>query len=136
MLKLLLLVSFLSNGAGLDEATQDRLIEKLTHVNLNLAPSDNSKVSITLRLADLHAERGRRLANNELNQGCTTCTAGDKDRKKSIEYYSDALPQLQNEQKARVLTQMAHLYELTHQESGSSQKRITRYRRRGRIVSC
>lgn len=103
--------------AGLDEAAQNRLIEKLSQVNMNLAPNDSSKTSITLRLGDLHAERGRRLANAELNQGCTKCTAGDKDRKKSIELYNEVLPQLQSDQKSRVLTQIGHLNELIGQEA-------------------
>ena len=46
--------------------TKTLLIKKLTRVQLNLAPSDPSKVPITLRLADLHAERGRIEAMAEL----------------------------------------------------------------------
>jgi hypothetical protein len=117
MFKILLLSIFFVAGDGLDEATQNRLIEKLTQVNLNLAPNDSSKVSIALRLGDLHAERGRRLANEELNKGCATCTAGNKDRQQAIDYYTDVLPKLENEQKSRVLTQMGHLFELTGKET-------------------
>jgi hypothetical protein len=54
---------------NLDETAQEKLIEKLTQVNLNLPPTDTSRASITLRLADLHAERARRLSMKELNQG-------------------------------------------------------------------
>lgn len=123
MSKLVLAAAFVLSAAfssandGLDEKAQNLLIEKLTQVNLNLAPNDSSKTSITLRLGDLHAERARRLANAELNQGCTTCTAGDRDRKKAIEMYNSVLPQLQSDQKARVLTQVGHLHELTGQEA-------------------
>lgn len=118
MFKILILATFISGADSLDETTQNRLIEKLTQVNMNLAPNDSSKTSIILRLGDLHAERGRRLANNELNNGCsTTCNAGDKDRKIAIGLYSDALPSLQNEQKSRVQTQIGHLNEMIGQEA-------------------
>lgn len=125
MLKILVLAAFLASADGLDEATQNQLIDKLTRVNMNLAPNDSSKTSIILRLGDLHAERGRRLANLELNNGCSAsgCNAGDKDRKKAIELYNDALPALQNEQKSRVQTQVGHLNELIGQEA----KAITIY---------
>jgi tetratricopeptide (TPR) repeat protein len=102
---------------NLDETAQEKLIEKLTQVNLNLPPSDASRASITLRLADLHAERARRLSMKELNQGCTVCTAGSKDREKAIRLYNEVMPTLENEQKARVNTQIGHLHELSGQES-------------------
>jgi hypothetical protein len=101
---------------NLDETAQEKLIEKLTQVNLNLPPSDTSRASITLRLADLHAERARRLSMKELNQGCTVCTAGVKDREKAIRLYNEVMPTLENEQKARVNTQIGHLHELSGQE--------------------
>ncbi len=101
----------------LDETAQEKLIEKLTHVNLNLPPSDTSRGSITLRLADLHAERARRLSMRELNEGCTVCTAGAKDREKAIRLYNEVIPTLESEQKARVSTQIGHLHELSGQES-------------------
>ncbi len=113
----ILFLSFQSLAQNLDEMAQEKLIEKLTQVNLNLPPSDSSRASITLRLADLHAERARRLSMKELNQGCTVCTAGSKDREKAIRLYNEVLPTLENEQKARVNTQIGHLHELSGQES-------------------
>jgi hypothetical protein len=110
-------IPFFLSAQQIDDAAQDKLIEKLTQVSLNLAPSDNSRNSIILRLADLHAERGRRLSMKELNEGCTVCKAGNKDRDKAIRLYNDVLPSLENEQKARVNTQIGHLYELTGNES-------------------
>ncbi len=101
----------------IDAATQDKLIEKLTQVSLNMAPGDGSRTSIVLRLADLHAERGRRLSMKELNEGCTVCNAGTKDREKAIRYYNESLSALDGEQKARVNTQIGHLYELTGNEA-------------------
>ncbi len=113
----ILFLSFQSLAQNLDETAQEKLIEKLTQVNLNLSPSDTSRAPITLRLADLHAERARRLSMKELNQGCTVCTAGSKDREKAIRLYNEVLPTLENEQKARVNTQIGHLHELSGQES-------------------
>lgn len=112
-----LLLSLPLFAQNIDEAAQDKLIEKLTQVNLNLPPSDTSRGSITLRLADLHAERARRLSMKELNDGCTVCTAGNKDREKAIRLYNEILPTLENEQKARVNTQIGHLYEMSGQEA-------------------
>lgn len=112
---------FISTGAqaqDLSEEAQEKLIQKLTQVSLNLAPNDTSKESITLRLADLHAERGRRLAMKELNNGCSSvCNAGNKDREKAIRLYNEVLPNLENEQKARVHTQIGHLHELNGNEA-------------------
>lgn len=96
---------------------QDRLIDKLTQVSVNLAPSDSSKTSIALRLADLHSERGRRLAMSELNTGCVVCKAGSKDRQKAVQLYTEVLPKLESEQKARVMIQVGHLSEMLGQET-------------------
>ena len=48
-----------SEGAG---STQDLLIQKLTQVQLNLAPADPSRASVLMRLADLHAEKARQMS--------------------------------------------------------------------------
>jgi hypothetical protein len=120
----LLLATAPSYGAGTaveqntaQEQAQDRLIDKLAHLNLNLPPDDTSKTAITLRLADLHAERGRRLSMKELDSGCTTCKAGTKDREKAIRLYTEVMPKLENDQKARVMIQVGHLSEMIGQES-------------------
>lgn len=55
----LLLVAVSSTAQGNDSNTQSFLIEKLQRVYSNLAPNDPSKVPVTLRLADLLAERAR-----------------------------------------------------------------------------
>ncbi len=111
------------SAQDLDESVQEKLIEKLTKVSLNIAPGDSARSSITLRLADLHAERGRRLSMKEINAGCTVCVAGNKDREKAIRLYTEVLPALENEQKARVNTQIGHLYEM----SGNEAKAIAMY---------
>ncbi|MEK7356041.1 MAG: hypothetical protein AAB250_06300, partial [Bdellovibrionota bacterium] len=99
--------------AGIDPQTRDMLISKLTQVYLNLAPGDSSKVAITLRLADLHAERARMDAMTELQSGCTQCAAGNSDRKKALLYYQEVLPKTPETSIGKVLAQVGHLYELT-----------------------
>lgn len=98
-----------SEGAG---TTQDLLIQKLTQVQLNLAPADPSRASVLMRLADLHAEKARQLSMKEINEGCSVCEAGKKDREKALSYYTEALTKIPAQNSARVLLQMGHLYEL------------------------
>lgn len=101
---------------GVDPKTRDMLIEKLTQVYLNLAPNDSSKVPITLRLADLHAERARLDAMKDLESGCTVCEAGKADRKKALSYYQEVLPKVAPDSMGKVLAQVGHLYEMTGNE--------------------
>ncbi len=93
-------------------STQQLLIEKLTQVQLNLAPNDPARVSVVLRLADLHAERARLLSMKELNENCTVCTAGEKDRQKALQFYSEGLQKAPAAAKAKVQLQVGHLQEL------------------------
>jgi len=107
-----------------DATTRDLLIDKLSKVNLNLAPNDHSKQAIVLRLADLYAEKGRQLAMKELEGGCSgVCKAGSKERAQALNYYNEMLPQLTGDGRAKVLVQMGHLEELT----GSEPKAIATY---------
>ncbi|UOF02720.1 tetratricopeptide repeat protein [Bdellovibrio reynosensis] len=93
-------------------STQDLLIQKLTQVQLGLAPADPARGAVLLRLADLHAERARQLSMKELNDGCTVCKAGDKDREKALGYYTEALTKVAPATMAKIHLQMGHLYEL------------------------
>lgn len=98
-----------AQGSG---TTQDLLIQKLTQVQLGLAPADPARAGVLLRLADLHAERARQLSMKELNDGCTVCKAGEKDREKALSFYSEALTKVPASSIAKVQLQMGHLYEL------------------------
>jgi len=102
--------------SSVDPKTRDLLIEKLTQVYLNLAPSDAAKVGITLRLADLHAERARLDAMKDLESGCTVCEAGKADRKKALSYYQEVLPKVPESSLGKVMAQVGHLYEMTGNE--------------------
>jgi len=93
-------------------STQDLLIQKLTQVQLGLAPADPARAGVLLRLADLHAERARQLSMKELADGCTVCKAGEKDREKALNFYSEALTKVPPSSVAKVHLQMGHLYEL------------------------
>lgn len=103
-------------SSGTEAKTRDLLIQKLTHVYSTLAPADAARTALTLRLADLHAERARQEAMLELQNGCTTCEAGKDDRQKALRYYHDVLPKLNDVQVAKVLPQVGHLYQMTGQD--------------------
>lgn len=111
--------------AQADPSTETLLIDKLTQVFLKLPEGDATKVKLTLRLADLHAERGRLQAKAELEKGCIECHNGLADRKKALEYYQYVLDKLQGESKHNVLVQVGHIYEVL----GENQKAIEFYQK-------
>jgi hypothetical protein len=116
---LLVAITFAGHAAsaqGTDKATRDLLIQKLTQVYSSLAPADQARTALTLRLADLHAERARLAAMEELEKGCTVCEAGKEDRARAIRYYQEVLPKLSEQQTAKVLPQIGHLYQMTGQD--------------------
>ncbi len=106
-------------NAQLDSASRDVLIDKLTHVYINLAPADTSKVPVTLRLADLLADRARVASMSDLESGCTICTAGEKDRQKALQLYREVLDRTPASSKGAVMIQMGHLFELTNQQAAA-----------------
>ena len=106
---------FASADQGASGSTQDLLIQKLTQVQMGLAPSDPSRVSVLLRLADLHAEKARQLAMQEIGDGCTVCSAGTADRTKALKFYAEALAGASAAVKPKVHLQMGHLYEMQGQ---------------------
>ncbi len=103
--------------AGTAGKTESLLIDKLTKVFLKLPEGSPTKSKLTLRLADLHAERGRLLAKEDLENGCVECTAGKEDRKQALEYYQYVLQDLNGERKHRVMVQVGHLYEVLGENS-------------------
>lgn len=118
-------VASLSFAAPKAVNNQDLLIKKLKRVLTQIRGSDSSRTAITLRLADLLAERARVNSMKELEGNCSDCVAGVKDREASIEYYENILPKLDREQASRVMAQMGHLYELL----GQTQKAETFYKK-------
>lgn len=110
------LAAYFAEAQTADPQTRDLLISKLTHVYSTLAPTDTARTAITMRLADLHAERARQAAMDELQKGCITCNAGVQDRQKALRYYQEVLPKLNDGQVAKVMPQIGHLYQMTGQE--------------------
>lgn len=106
-----------ASAQGADAKTREILIQKLTQVYLNLAPSDASRNAITMRLADLHAEKARVESMNELQSGCTVCNAGKEDRLKALAYYREGMAKVSESALPKVMTQVGHLYELVGKES-------------------
>ncbi len=111
--------------AGEVGQTETLLINKLTNVFLKLPEGNPTKNKITLRLADLHAERGRLQAKQESEKGCIECHNGLTDRKKALEYYQYVLPGLKGEARQNVMVQVGHIYEVL----GENSKAISFYKK-------
>lgn len=113
----LVAVTFAVSAHAQDEGSnRDLLISKLSTVHLNLAPADPSKTAVTLRLADLLAERARVAAMKELEAGCTDCKAGVADRKKALSLYLEAVEKAPLSAQGKVRIQIGHLYQQTGQD--------------------
>ena len=112
-----------ASAAGVDSRTSDLLINKFEKVYLQIPPGDDSRVPVTLRLADLLAEKARRLSMEEMNQGCVECNAGARERKDALKYYNEVVTKLAEDKRGRVLSQMGHLYEL----NGQAEKALKLY---------
>ncbi len=97
--------------------TRSLLIDKLQKVYLNLSPDDSSRQAISLRLADLYAERARQDAMKDLNSGCTACVAGKLDREKALRLYSQGVEKASESEKYKIWIQIGHLHELLGSES-------------------
>lgn len=108
-----------------DPGMTDLLIGKFEKVYLNLPPEDESKIPVTLRLADLLAEKARHLSNEEAAKTCTECGSGNRERERAIGYYSEVVNKISEDRRGRVLSQMGHLYEL----NGESNKAFDLYRK-------
>lgn len=108
---------FLTSALQAQDGNQGLLISKLEKVLQNLADKDESKVSITLRLADLYSERARHDSMKEIENGCSgECIAGTADRTKALRLYTDVLPKVSEVNKSKVIVQVGHLYQMNGQE--------------------
>ena len=111
-LSIALSVSSKSHAAEKVDNNRNYLIDKLNRVVTNLAPSDPAKNGIILRLADLLSDRARYNTMLMSEGSCKTCISPDADRKKALQYYSEAYPKVAEANKAKVLVQMGHLNQL------------------------
>lgn len=107
--------------ADMDPASRNLLIDKLGKVQLTLAPQDSSRVSVTLRLADLLSERARIASMKEIESGCTVCKAGDADRDKAIRFYKEVFDRVPMANRGKVMIQLGHLYEMTGKQKEARQ---------------
>jgi hypothetical protein len=122
MNKILIGSLLLSLNIFAQDANQGLLISKLEKVNQSISDKDESKISITLRLADLYSERARHDAMTEIEKGCSqNCNAGLADRTKAIRLYNDILPRVPDVNKSKVIVQVGHLYQLNGQDEKALQ---------------
>jgi hypothetical protein len=109
-----------SASAQMDDASRSLLIEKLANVQRGLAAKDPSKVAVTLRLADLLSERARVESMKEIENGCTVCNAGEKDRKQALRLYTEVIDNAPEGAKAKVMIQLGHLWQMNGDEAKAS----------------
>lgn len=101
----------------MDVATRDLLIQKLEKVLLTLPAADTSHSSVSLRLADLYSERARVAAMQELESGCSPCTAGTQDRKNALKLYNQNLAKVPEESQGKIIFHIGHLNDLLGQSA-------------------
>ncbi len=106
-----------ANSRGMGPEARVVLINKFQKLYFQLPPADEVRVGVTLRLADLLSERARYESMKELESGCITCNAGEKDRAKAVKYYKEVMPKIKDRQKAKVMAQLGHLYEMLGQKN-------------------
>lgn len=102
--------------ADMDLATQNVLIDKLEKIYQTLPNSDSAKVGVTLRLADLYAERARRVSM-ESADGCVGCKEPAKDRDKALRLYNEVLVKAPESSRPKVILQMGHLQQMNGNEA-------------------
>lgn len=98
--------------ADLDQASQKILIEKLDQIYLSLADNDPSKVPVTLRLADLYAERARQNSAGQDVGGADP----QMDRTKALRLYNEVIKRAGETAKPKIMIQVGHLYEMNGRE--------------------
>ncbi|HMN67534.1 MAG TPA: tetratricopeptide repeat protein [Bdellovibrionales bacterium] len=110
LVAILAFIGLLSNPARaqLDAASQKLLIDKLDKVYLTLAPKDPSKVAVTMRLADLYADRARQESMNGGNPVA--------DRNKALRLYNEILDRAPEAARPKVILQIGHLYQMNGQD--------------------
>ncbi|MBX3022896.1 MAG: hypothetical protein KF799_14575 [Bdellovibrionales bacterium] len=108
LFSLLFVTGALEVHAQLDPESQKILIEKLNKVYLQLPAQDPSKTAVTLRLADLYAERARQNAMTD----CTNCPDPGADREKALRLYNEVLDRAPEAARTKIMIQVGHLYQM------------------------
>lgn len=114
----LMMAQFAFAAEKLDLSTHDSLIQKLESVvSIEGKDSMYNSSQLSLRLADLYAERARLLSLEKQGQGDQLYKAKiTEDRTRAIKLYTQVLPSLKLQEKGRVLLQTAHLYLMLEQK--------------------
>jgi tetratricopeptide (TPR) repeat protein/ribosomal protein S8 len=89
--------------------THTIVIGKLEGALEELPKSSTERRSISVRLADLYADRARLLNLQKQDTKCTDCSDGSKDRVRAIQLYSEVVNGLPATARGPVLLQLAHL---------------------------
>ncbi|MDB2426081.1 hypothetical protein N9W41_00895 [bacterium] len=115
---LFLFTSFL-HAEKMDINTHTMVINKLETSLNNGARTAN----LTLRIADLYSERARLKFMKEEDKNCNGCLGSKADRSQAIKYYNSFLNFKVNNatQVSKVMTQIAHLYNLTNKQQKAIQ---------------
>lgn len=104
----------LAYAERMDLETHNILIEKLESA-LN-GQSYNQQQSISLRLADIYADRGRLKFINEGDQNCNNCLKSESDREKALKIYLVIFDSLGLKDQIRVLDQISHISQLVQSD--------------------
>src|SRR5687768_7977087 len=95
LFSILILTAALSLRAEkMDLSTHDLLVEKLERVVGTLETDDASRLPVTLRLADLYAERARLRSMSEVAQTGQEADLSKQDRKRSLELYKQSFDRI------------------------------------------
>ena len=101
---------------GMDQKTHSLLIEKLENAQKGMSNQSKEWQSVTLRLADLYADRARLQFITKNEKKCDSCPDGKKDRELAVSSYRKVLPFLPNDQKGETLLKISHLLQVLGKE--------------------
>jgi hypothetical protein len=110
--------------AELDTANQGVLINKFEMIYRHLAENDPSKVGVTLRLADLYADRARQNSARATDGG-SDLEESRQDREKALRLYTEVMDRAPESARGKIRMQMGHL----HQMNGQGDKALSLYSR-------
>ncbi|MGE0762294.1 MAG: hypothetical protein AB7N80_03340 [Bdellovibrionales bacterium] len=112
LLALAMIAAVQATAERMDESTHSMIIGKLEGALKFLSKNSKERTSITLRLADLYADRARLqvLAKNEGN--CGACPDGKQDRERAVTLYKSVIDSLDRDNQGLALLQLAHLQTL------------------------
>lgn len=115
----LALPSLTSFAERMDEDTHSLIISKLEYALKNGEKASSEKNSLTLRLADLYADRARLQLIKNGDADCNNCESDSKDRKRAVELYQQVVKTLPLPQQALIHVQMGYLQQQLKQDKAA-----------------